>query len=199
MLDANLPNSTVEQARMDLALAAGAGERANRPRVLLFAAVLLLAIAVVYAIVGFSEREGALGRVATARKNADDMIKLVNQVRALQETLAKRGLDPNPHIGASLEQLAQFSGTTLSGNVSDTPGTATGQAGMTQRRYTARFVNQDPAALLQFLNVTQEAPETAGVEIARINLLPGTADPTSGQVLWNLDVDFTRWERQFKR
>lgn len=199
MLDANLPNSTVEQARLDLSMAAGAGERANRPRALLFGAVALLAAAVVYAIVGLGEREGALGRVETARKNADEVIRLVNQVRALQDTLAKRGLDPNPRIASSLEELARFSGTTLSGPVTDTPGTATGQAGMTQKRYTARFVNQQPDALLQFLNATQEAPETAGVEFARINLLPGVADPTTGQVLWNLDVDFTRWERQSRQ
>jgi hypothetical protein len=199
MIDSGISPSTAEQARMDLSMAAGASERANRPRMMLYVAVLLLVIAAIYTLAGFSSRQAALGRVAKARKGADDMIKLVNQVKGLQKTLAERGLDPNPRIAFELEHLAQLSGLTLTGAVTDTPGTATGVAGMSQKRYTARFANQDPAALLQFLNVTQEAPETAGVEFARINLLPGSPDPATGQVLWNMDVDFSRWERQNKR
>jgi hypothetical protein len=199
MLEHSLPPSTIEQSRLELTMAAGSAERANRPRILLYGAILLLVIATIYALSGVTSRQGALGRVAKARKNADDMIKLVNQVKGLQATLAGRGLDPNPRIAGELEQLATLSGLTMQGTISDQLGGATGQAGMAQRKYSARFINQDPAALLQFLNVTQEDPSTAGLEFARLDLLPGQPDPETGQVLWNLSVDFTRWERQAKR
>jgi len=199
MLDTGLSQSTIEQVRMDLSMAAGATERANRPRMLFYGAVLLLAIAIIYALTGVTALRSSLSSVTKARKGADDIIKLTNDVKGLQETLARRGLDPNPRINVELERLAQLSGATSSGPITDTPGSNTSQAGMNQKKYSAKFSNQEATALFQFLNATLDAPETAGVEISHINLLPGGPDEVTRQARWNLDVEFTRWERQSKR
>lgn len=199
MIDQNIPPSVAEQARLDLSLAAGAAERANRPRGPLYAAVALLVIACIYALTGLSARQSSLAAVSRERRRANEIIALVNEVKSYQKALAERGLDPNPHIGAELERLAGYSGLQISGQVADMPAPETAVAGMTPKGYRARFDNQDPAALIQFLNATIDAPEVSGVGIRNLEMTPGAPDPATGQVFWNLSVDFIRWERAFKR
>lgn len=199
MIDQVIPPAVAEQARLDLSLAASATERANRPRGPLYIALALLVVAGIYALAGISARQSSMSAVAKARRQSNEIIALVNEVKSFQKALAERGLDPNPHIGAQLEQLAGYSGLHLSSPVADTPAPETAVAGMSPKGYRARFDNQDPGALLQFLNATIDAPEVAGVGIRNLELTPGAPDPTTGQVNWNLSVDFIRWERAFKR
>lgn len=198
MVEQSVPPSTVEQAGLELSLAASSAERANRPRLPLVAAIVLLVIAVIYALTQFSARSAAIERVQSARRSSSTIVRLAGQIKALRENVASRGLDPNPFIAARLEELAHSCNLTPIAQITDTGGSAAGTPGMTQRKYTARFVNQDAGSLLQFLSATVEPPtdDLRGLEISRLNLIPGTEpDPYTGQIRWNMDVDFIRNER----
>lgn len=198
MIDQMIPPAVAEQARMDLSLAAGAAERANRPKALLYGAIALLAVACIYTLAGVSARQSSINSVAKARKASNEIIGLVNEVKRLQKSLAERGLEPNPRIGAELEHLASLSGAQITGPVTDSQVRESAVQGMAPRGYKARFDSQDPDHLLRFLNATIDAQETAGVGIYNLEMTPGRPDAT-GQVNWNLTVDFIRQERQMKR
>lgn len=197
MIDNTLQPSVVEQARQDLSVAASMRERANRPKIYLIGAFLLLAAAVIYVLVGLASRSSAQTRVASARRNADEIIGMVNRVKSLQETLASRGLNANPAMGSQLENLAKGFDVDP-GTISDSGGTSSPAPGITERRYTVTLVNQDPAAILNFLNATQTDPTTAGVEIQSVSLRPGDPDPTSGLVRWGATIQLRRYERTAK-
>ncbi|MFN7021461.1 MAG: hypothetical protein ACK4WH_09060 [Phycisphaerales bacterium] len=194
-LDQPVPASVAEQARLELTLAAAGAERANRPRILIVGAWVLLAIAAIYAISGVTARSAAMSRVASARQQAAKTIQLVNEVKDLRSKLSSRGVDYNPQMAVFLDQLARDNQAQPVTAISEV-GTGDTVATMQQRRYRASFADQDPVHLLSFLNATQESPLTAGIEITRIEVKPGTPDEVTGQVRWRLDADFARWERK---
>lgn len=191
-LDHDISASAAEQARLELSVAAAGAERANRPRILLVGAFILMAIAAIYTISGLTSRTAALSRVAKARTDAAATITLTNEVRDLQTRLAARGVAYNAEMGVHLAELARENGAQPDKAISE-QGVGDSSATMQQRRYRASFVDQDPAHLLAFLNATQESPLTAGIEITRVEIRPGTPDET-GQVRWKMDTDFSRWE-----
>lgn len=196
MIDRDLPASEAEQARLDLSVAASTAERTNKPKGLLYFAIFLLAIAAIYAITGLTARATSLARVASTRESASRVIKLTGEVRQMQSSLTARGVDPNPRIGFELEELAKQKGATPATTISEDRSAAPSIANMQQKVYKARFVDQQPVNLLNFLTAVPQNPATAGVEINRLGIRPGTPDPATGEVRWNLDVDFTRWERK---
>ena len=56
-------------------------------------------------------------------------------------------------------------------------------------------------ALLRWLAAAQESAELPGLEVSRISIRPSGAGvdpgrPGAGSGGWNMDVDFTRWERR---
>lgn len=194
-LENAIPASVSEQARLDLTMAAAGSERANRPRIFVVGAWVLLIGAGLYAVSGVTARTAALGKVSTARQQAEKTITLVNEVKDLKARLTARGVDYNPQIPVFLDQLARDAGAQPDKAISEV-GTGDTVATMQQRRYRASFVDQNPTHLLAFLNATQESPLTAGIEITRIEVKPGNPDPATGQVRWKLDTDFARWERK---
>jgi hypothetical protein len=195
VLDQNISPSDAEQARLELTMAAAGAERANRPRGLLYLSLVLLAAAGIYALMGLSARSAAISKVAAARRSADEVIQMTNDLKTLQATLEARGVEYNPNVPNLLEQLAQEHRAEPASVVTEQTSGLSGP-NMIQKKYPMKFVNQSPDALLGFLDATQESPQTAGVEISRIEVKPGGPDATTGQVLWNMDVDFTRWERK---
>lgn len=197
MIDAALQPTQIEQARQDLAVAASMRERANRPRIYLVGAVLLLVVAAVYLLSGLAARSSAQGKVASARRNADEAITLVNRVQSLRETLSTRGLNPNPAMGAQLESLAR-SFQLEPGTISDAGGTSSPAPGIVERRYNVTLTNQDPGAILQFLNSTQIDPQYAGIEVLSVSIRPGEPDPVTGLVHWTATVQLRRYERANK-
>ncbi|GEM_PF-2477024 len=194
-LDQTIPPSLAEQARLELNMAASGSERANRPRGFLYGAIALLIVASIYMLFGVRFRSSALARVEAARQQSGKIIELANETRALQSSLASRGVDYNPQMPIFLEQLAREKHAEPASAITEI-GVGSSVANMQQKKYRATFVNQDPEALLAFLNATQESPLTAGIEISRLEVKPGAPNETTGQVLWKLDVDFSRWERK---
>lgn len=194
ILDQDISPSTAEQARLELSVAASGAERANRPKALLYGAIFLLIVASIYTLAGLRSRSAALGRVAAARLQTTKIIELTNEVRELKDKLGARGVDYNPQMANYLGQLADDNHAQAASAITEA-GVGDSIANMQQKRYRAQFIDQHPESLLAFLNATQSSPLTAGIEIARIEVRPGTPDET-GQVRWKMDVDFNRWERK---
>lgn len=199
MIDQQISPAAAEQARMDLSLAAGMQERSNRPRLPFIAACVLLAVAAIYAISGLTARQSALAKLDRTRASSNDVIALVNKIKTLQKTLAERGLDPNPRIASELETLARLSNAQITGVVTDSTAPLTSSTGTINKLYKARFESQPPAAILQFLGAVFEDPQTKGVGLWSLEFSPGQPDQTTGEVGWNLNVDFVRSERPAKR
>lgn len=199
MIDQAISPAAAEQARMDLSLAASMQERANRPRLLYVLAIVLVALATIFAVTRLTARQAAIAKLERTRANSNEVVTLVNKIKALQKTLAERGLDPNPRIASELEELARLSNAQLTGVVTDSTAPLTGSAGTINKLYKARFESQPAANLLQFLNVVAEDPKTAGVGLWSLEFTPGQPDPTTGQLGWNLNADFVRAERAGKR
>jgi type II secretory pathway component PulM len=199
VIDQPVPPAVAEQARLDLSLAAGMQERSNRPRLPLVAACVLLAIATIYAISQATARQSAMAKLERTRASTNEVIALVNKIKTLQKTLAERGLDPNPRIASEIETLARLSNAQLTGVVTDSTAPLTSSSGTINKLYKARFESQPPAALLQFLSAVFEDPQTNGVGLWSLEFTPGRPDPTTGEIGWNLNVDFVRSERPAKR
>lgn len=187
-IDPRLQASAAESARLELGVAASAAARKNRPRVLVFLAILVLIGAAIYALVQFRARSAALADLETKRSRLLKIQQLSEEIDRLKKRESARGLDPDPRVASKLEMLAAGVNFTLIGPVSDSD--AGSASGLVQRKYTARAQNQDPAAMLRWLLATQ-GPETPGLEIARVSLRPG-----GGEGSYNADIDFTRWEKR---
>ena len=193
MIDAPDTSSPADESRLELAVAAAAAERANKPRWIIALGVVLLVIACIFLLVSFSTRSGVLRRVEVERKAAGDVQSLKDQLDLESAKLAARGTAQNPRVGAQIEALAGAMGVVLSGPIGDSTSAAMSQLRMQQHEYNARTQNQDPENVFRWLIATQTSPEMAGLEINRLVFRPGgaTAANTPG---WNVDVRFSRWE-----
>lgn len=188
-----------DQARMELAMAAAATERANKPRGLVILAGLLLAGSLIYALMGLSARSATLSRVANERNRTLDVIRVVDRVKALQNQQATRGLAADPRVAKSIEELAAAAGVKAdaSGKALVVPESeVTGMAvpGIAQKKYTARVSGQDPKALLEWLVNIQSSSDTRGVEIFQLTLQPDAAGTLGAAGGWTMNVEFVRWE-----
>lgn len=187
-----------DDSRLELVMAAGAAERANRPRTLVVLAALVLVAAAGYALLGVSARSAATGAVETELRQTAELTKIAERIRALQGVQALRGLEPNSRIGKEIEDLAVEEGLTAdpAGRklvIGESEVTGVAVPGVAQRKYTAKMTGQDAAAILRWLNNVQTSERTRGVEISVLNLKP---EPQGTRGAWNVDVEFVRWERR---
>ncbi len=187
-----------DDARMELLVAAGAAERANRPRGLVVLAGLFLLSALAYALAGVSARAAAGASVERELRQTAEIAKIAERVRALQAVQSLRGLEPNSRIGKEIEDLAAEAGLTAdpSGRklvIGESEVTGVAVPGVAQRKYTAKMTGQDAAAILRWLNSVQTSDRTRGVEISVLGLKP---EPQGTRGAWNVDVEFVRWERR---
>jgi hypothetical protein len=201
--------AAADQARLDAAMAASAAERANRPRGLIVAGAVLLVLSVGYLLYTLTQRGAAQASVFSAQRSLDEIQRLAGLIDAESAAMAARGTAPDNAMVSKLEGLVMQAGLNPAGStISEEPSGPVGQTGMRQRKYKARYTNQDPAAILRWLELTQSSPLTAGLEITRLRLTPAGPGPTApglpGAVTnpgpadkagWNIDVDFARWEK----
>lgn len=193
MNDLKAQAARAEAARTELGIAASVSERKNKPKVLVVLALLLLLGAGIYAATQFQARGEALAKLNERRERTEAIRRLVGEIETLKKKETARGLDPDPRVAAKLETLAEGVGFKLSGPVSDAESMSTGV--MVQKKYSARAANQDPVALLRWLQATQSG-ETPGLEIARLSVRPGAGGGGGGEGAYNVDIDFTRWEKR---
>ena len=194
MMDAPTTTSPSDDARLELAVAAAAAERANKPRWVIVLGTLLLIVAVIFALASYSTRAAALGKAADEWKATEEVRKLKDALDVESAKLDARGTAQNPRVSAQIEALASAMGVVIAGNVGDSTMAAMSQLHLQQHQYNARTMNQDPENIFRWLIATQTSPEMAGLEITRLVFRPGgaTATNTPG---WNVDVQFSRWEK----
>lgn len=176
-----------EGARTELGIAASTNERRNKPRILIVLAALALVGACIYTLVEYQSRAEALAALKDRRERTEQISRLADEIDRLRKKESERGLDPDARVAPKLEMLAAGVNFKLSGPISDSEAARTGS--MVQKKYSARATNQDPAAMLNFLQATQ-GPETPGLEIARLSIRPQGPEGS-----YNVDIDFTRWEK----
>lgn len=192
-----------EAARLELMMAAAGAERRNRPRVLVVLAVLLIIGAGIYAATQFSARSAAVADLVRQRERVAVIDRLSAEIQVLRERESQQGVDPDPRVAATLERLADEAGFKRTGPISDAESSRSGT--MRQKKYTARAANQDPVALLRWLQRAEA--EVRGLEIARLSIRPtgvpttpapssGAGDNPPGSGGYNVDIDFTRWEKE---
>jgi uncharacterized protein YlxW (UPF0749 family) len=194
MLDQPTSSSATEEARLELAVAAAATERANKPRWIIVLGAVLLAVTTVFTLVQASARGAQLSKVKLERSATQKVEDLKAEIDAEAAKLASRGTAANPRMGQEIEAYAVGAGVLLAGPVVDSTLAAQNSIGMQQHKYTARAMNQDPLSILNWLNNTQTSAERTGLEIIRLRLTPG-AGTSSNTPGWNVDVEFSRWER----
>jgi hypothetical protein len=187
-------STSASDARLELTVAAAAAERANRPRWIILLGCALLLISVIYALTQLSARATMFGKIAGERAQTRKVLDLKNSIESETLALAKRGTTPDPRAGGKVEGYALQTGVTLSGAVTDTTRSANSAINMQQHVYTAKAINQEPLAVLNWLNTIQSQYETTGLEMTRLRLTPGGAT-TSGTAGWNVDLELARWEK----
>jgi hypothetical protein len=194
MVDTPGTSSASDEARLELAVAAAAAERANRPRWIVVLGVLLLIGATIYTLVQVSARTAAIIKVKGAREATAQVERVKAQLDRESAKLTSRGTAPNPLMAAEIENNAHHARVILAGPVTDSPAAPLSSIGMRQVTYRARAINQDPLSLLNWLNIVQQNSPTTGLEILETRFTPGagTANNTPG---WNIDAQFTRWEK----
>lgn len=191
----NDPVVLSEEIRLELINAAGASERAGRPRMLVFLAALVLVAAVVYlAYAGAasasaaSAREAAEQELVTLKKEADALLALDAQRKADEAKYRPVQVQPQ------LEALAVECG--MIKPALQLTSEATGTAGLTRLRLTVSLDDQLTAPLFRWLART---PEIEGLYVTQIDLNPdSTLAPgvEEGQPRWRGQVYFVRYERR---
>ena len=198
-MDATVPNSVVEQARLELSVAATAAERANRPRVLVWLAALLVVGASVALVMALSARTKEALRLGKARDAALSIERQKAELDALTAQVRSRGLEPDPRMAATLEALANVgAGLQLQGGISDTTdGMGNLPGGMMRKTYTARVApGQDPAAIMNWLAETQNPETLKWLEISQLKFSPANAAGKGAMGGMNVEVKFSRYEKK---
>jgi type II secretory pathway component PulM len=183
------------ESRLELTLAAAEAERANRPRWIIVLGVVLLAVAIIYTLTQASARATMFGKIEGERSATRKVQDLRNAIDTETTNLARRGTAPDARVGQKIEDFARFAQITLAGAVTDQTRTGGGVPGMQQHVYTARAMNQEPDAVLSWLNSIRTSYESSGLEITRLRLAPGAAT-AGGTAGWNVDLELARWERK---
>ncbi|MBL8991646.1 MAG: hypothetical protein JNJ48_08720 [Phycisphaerae bacterium] len=185
-----------DDAKLALADAASAAARHNRPRYLLFAGVLLIGGAAIYAAVAFAARASASGDLAGQQELTTQVRAAVNALLALRSDEATQvnspRYTPDLRVLARLEQLGTESGLTGI-TYSDTEDMRSAPPGMQRKKYTATMNNVDGEAMVRW--ITRAVAEIQGLEVSMLQLNPGAATP-EGKARWSGQVIFTRWERK---
>jgi hypothetical protein len=188
---------TSDDARLELAVAAAATERANKPRWIVFLAAGLLAITLVYTLTAVTARAAAFAQISKARDRTNQVLTMKAKIDQENAKLARRATAHNERVGETIESYAKTAGVKLSGPVIDSKATAMSNVGMQQYKYTARGQNQDAYSVFLWLREIETNSEAWGLELTRLKLSPGTTVEGSNPPIagWNVDVEFIRWEK----
>ena len=184
--------AATDEARMELGAAAMSADRRNRPLWLLWAAGLLLVIAMIYALTGMSTRSEAERKLEAARAREAKFASLIGDIKTLKAAEAARGFAPDPRVVSKLEMMAREMGLKLAAPISESdssPGSSNSVTGMNKRTYVARVVNEDPSTLLKWLEAIRSGPGLSGVELSQIRF-------NTGNGTYAVEVQFTRWEKR---
>lgn len=187
------PRPMSEEARLQIAVVAGATERSNRPRFLLVLAALALAGASVYAFLQFRDLSDARATLRAVQVTEARVEQLREQLLAAQSRSKDDGLAPDPLTAQKLQQLATQVGLPSSVRLGTSQSSANAP-GYVRRQYNANFRAPDIGPVLDWVQQATgpNSVGLSGVELRSILLRPLRTNQTGG---WDVKVEFTRLER----
>jgi hypothetical protein len=133
-----------------------------------------------------------VAKVFKARNDYKNLTTLVEQFKASFDPVAASLLNPNPNVISLLQSHADevgFKEIPSAGN--DTRNIK----GYVSKQYSVTFLEKDPDLLLKYLSSVISDPKLAGLDIWRLKLTPSPVKLINGNVGWNLEVGFKRWQR----
>lgn len=186
-------SSLVEQARLELSVAAAAGERGNRPMHWVFLAGVLLVIAGAYALYNIVSWGGQQAALQNQASQTSRMLDAIDSYKRAVDQVNSRIFDPDPAAGAKLEMLMDEAGLSRV-PVAVEDGFGGLARGAKQKQYRATLNDQDPEPVLKWIELALHRGTVSGLALSSLDMRPGKHMP-SGIVGWNVTVRFTRWER----
>lgn len=184
-----------EEARLQVAVVAGATERSNRPRFLLLLAVVGLIGAALYAGLAAARLADARADAVRPKQTAATVDRLLGELRTAQQARTTDGAAPDPQAARKLQQLAAQVGLPASINLGS--GQSADAPGYVRKRYTAsNFRVPDIGPVLDWLQQAtgDNSVGLTNVELNSVRLHPlrTNQSQTGG---WEVTVTFTRLER----
>lgn len=186
---ANHTPRLTDSDRLRMLRAAGDAERSNRPRWMVILGALVLAIAAVYALLGFGERGRALESLRSARAADARLTLLLDQITTAAAPPEQGGIgpfDPLPNPQTLLEQFATRAGL----DKPDPPTARREEVGDRISRRTFQYGSvrhPSPDALVRWLDSVEKG--IPGMRVEYVDLRPNNA--RNG---WELVVTFSRLE-----
>jgi hypothetical protein len=185
---APLADATREELATNLAMRAQAGERRNRPRVLVIASVLLFVVASVFALHATGKASDAQQRTQRAKAQADNTLAALAQL----DSLIKRRAGEGPRIEGSSQALSKIEAAGVRAGYAGFPVgsvTTTARRDIGANQIAIRYSglkHEDLGVLLTWMN--SAVSDVPGLEVASVTLKPEAEK-------WSMDVRFTRWEK----
>jgi hypothetical protein len=177
-----------DEGRFELAMAASAQEKRNRPLGLPLLACVVLVASLVFAVWSLSARNAAMRE--RARAESDDVA--VRQMTGDWEALRVQERDAPglglgermPNLLSRMENLAREAG--LKNTPANPQTSPDARPGIVVTTYSYRTVKD--ASLAALMEWVRKATEIPGMEVTELKL---KAEATE----WSVDVTFRRWER----
>lgn len=186
----SVADGAMQDARFELAAAAAAGERANRPTHLIVIGAILVAVAVIAAGVSLSGRLASQKKLSRETGNADVVMRLVAEWKQIDEAQQqqgpKRGAGSIP-IRTAIGQAATTAGMKTQPALPVQPRSPRKVGELIQNRLEYRDVRDESAeALLKWVHLAMH--DVPGLEVFALSLAPDGPN-------WKMSVTFSRWER----
>jgi hypothetical protein len=192
----SVPTSRLsDETRFELSLAAGAKERRNRPRWLVIAAGLLLALVGIAALAGWVSRRSAITQLDRALQDQAAVEGMTQQLSSLSGVATQAGDQqlgaPMANLRSTLEGLATRAGMASPPVPRNEDSVPQPQAGIVVKRYSF-FDVRDPSltAILEWLRLATQDPASRipGLEVETLRLKPENNQ-------WSMNLILRRWER----
>lgn len=199
-----LPQSARGDATMSLVLAAAGAERRNRPRALVLLAIALLVAAGVFALFSYQSLARAKGAIAFQREQTRTISDLANEINAITQQEATLIFDPDESVAGKLEAIGADLGLQPPVLINQLPGGAVpGVANVIKKQYNPRNALRsiEIGPLVTWLARASDPAFIQGLTPTTIRLRAlrtGATDKPAGpgEADWELDVKFTRIERE---
>ena len=189
MTRAGIPTfAAQEETRLALAAAAARAERQNQPKVLLYAAGLLLLAALLFLGITFRASLAAASDLKTQKRQAQETIDQAGLLKALHEAAAAAPelVQPATQVLSRIEQAGVDAGLKNKVPIPRPRFETPPGLGSKQTRLDYEIRDESLPRMLDWME--RAVAEVPGLEVYSVSLKPETHQ-------WILRVTFSRWER----
>lgn len=182
------PTPMTPDERYEIAAAAAAAERGNRPRHLLVIGAIALLVAAVALLVGFNKYNNAASRLRSTSREIHQIEQLaaqLTQLQAVADTGPSIGItEPIPTLLSQIEELARRAG--VQGNIPIPRGTNPEAHGNYRRlTYPYKVTDETLSQPIQWIRLA--LTEIPGLGLDSIKVRPTAS-------AWSVEVTFFRFE-----